>query len=133
MSNLTCLHIIEISQRQVQTHKRLHSTLVKLHSRQDTMSARALYTRHLDHLQAHSNNVSRITRVNDSIVEESRAGPVTLAVSLHTIFKRLRSLLRGRTVDLFALGLGAIRLDCLHHAGQLVGPHDTAAPNGPGK
>ncbi|EFY91003.1 hypothetical protein MAC_02889 [Metarhizium acridum CQMa 102] len=100
-------------------------------SQRDTISTRAFRTRDLDHFQAYSKNVSSITRVNDSVVEQSRAGLITLAVSLHAVFRRLRSLFHGRTVYFFALGFGAIRLNRLHNAGQLVGPHDIAATNGP--
>lgn len=83
-----------------------------------------------DHLQAHSQHIPRVPGVDDAVVETDGAGAVALAVALDAVAEAADA---GGELGLVGGRAGARPLDRLHDAGELVGPHDAAAPAGPGE
>lgn len=111
--------------------KSCKSFMRSLHPCQNLVRSGSLETSATDHFETHSEDISRIARVYDTIIHERCTGPVALTVPRHLVMESPSAAFHLVKTLLYAPRLGAVGLHTLHDSGKLVGTHHTAASDGP--
>lgn len=107
------------------------SSMRSLHPCQSLMCNSSLDTSATDHFETHSENISRVARVYDTIIHERCTGPVALTVPRHLVMESPSAAFHLVNTLLYAPRLGAVGLHSLHDSSKLVWTHHTAASDGP--